>query len=126
MRISVMVRHECHSVFVSYVVTCKYPVLNRSSLYILDTSGLAVVGTTIVFNCLKPGEVIVGANTSTCMDNGQWAPDPTQILLDCKGTNNLYGIFLWLITSNYCYGAFILAYSIHVIIIIINFSGKLW
>ena len=70
-------------------------------MYIPDTSGLAVVGTTIVFNCSKPEEVIVGANPSTCMDNGQWAPDPALIHLDCKGIN-LYGYYtdlLWLIIS---------------------------
>ena len=66
-----------------------YPVLNgSSSMNISDASGLAVVGTTIVFNCSKPGEVTVGANASTCTDNGQWVPDPNQIHLDCKGTSN--------------------------------------
>jgi hypothetical protein len=66
------------------LATCKYPILNGSSLYILDASGLAVVGTIIAFSCSKPGEVIIGANASTCLDNGKWEPDPNQVQLDCK------------------------------------------
>ena len=68
--------------------TCQYPALDGSSLHISGASGVAVVGTTIAFGCSKPGEVIVGANTSTCTDNGEWAPDPNQVHLECKGIIN--------------------------------------
>ena len=56
-----------------------------SSLYILDYSEPAVVGTTISFNCSEPGHVLVGPNTTTCTDDGQWVPDPNLLLMNCKG-----------------------------------------
>ena len=76
----------------SGVAICKHPFLNisvGSSLYILNYTDLelAVVGTTVSFNCSKANEVLIGPNTTTCMDNGRWEPDPSQLqnLTSCKG-----------------------------------------
>ena len=71
-----------------YTVACEHPLFNQSvesSLNVLDynKSGPAIVGTTVSFNCSMPGEVLTGSNTSTCIDIGQWEPDPRQI--NCKG-----------------------------------------
>ena len=55
------------------------------SLYILGYSEPAVVGTTVSFNCSQPGEVLTDPNTATCMEDGQWAPDPSQLQISCKG-----------------------------------------
>ena len=46
---------------------------------------------TASFNCSEPGHVLEGPNTTTCMGDGQWAPDPNQLQMNCKGieTNNL-------------------------------------
>ena len=35
----------------------------------------AVEGTSVTFSC-PPGLVLTGPNTSTCMRNGEWEPDP--------------------------------------------------
>ena len=59
-----------------------------SSLYILDYSEPAVVGTTVSFNCSQPGKVLIGPNTVTCMDGGQWIPDPSQLQMSCIGIRN--------------------------------------
>ena len=75
-------------------MTCDYPLLNGSSLYILDYSEPATVGTTISFNCSQPGEVLVGRNTATCMEDGQWMPDPCQVQISCKGTLNIIMLML--------------------------------
>ena len=64
---------------------CKYPLLSQSvefSLYILGYSEPAVVGTTILFNCSEPGEVLTGPNSATCMENGQWVPEPSQLQMN--------------------------------------------
>jgi hypothetical protein len=45
----------------------------------------ATVGTTISFNYSRPEDVLIGPNTVTCMDDGQWEPDPHQIQISCKG-----------------------------------------
>jgi hypothetical protein len=69
------------------VVACEYPLQNLSlsglgSLNVQDYSDPAVVGTMISFNCSRPEEVLIGPNTVTCMDDGQWEPEPQ---ISCKG-----------------------------------------
>ena len=35
-------------------------------------------GQNIIFTC-HPGQVLNGSNTSTCMGNGEWEPDPREV-----------------------------------------------
>ena len=58
-------------------------------LNIHDYSEPAIVGTTLSFNCSQPKEVLIGPNT-TCMDDGQWVPDPLQLQISCKGIEALF------------------------------------
>ena len=39
--------------------------------------------TTVTFQCQCPEHVITGPNTTTCMGNGEWEPDPREV--ECKG-----------------------------------------
>ena len=39
-------------------------------------------GTTVTFGC-TPQYVLTGPNTTTCMGNGEWEPDPCDV--ECKG-----------------------------------------
>ena len=39
---------------------------------------IALEGTTMTLNCL-PDLVLVGSNTSTCTENGEWEPDPSEV-----------------------------------------------
>ena len=43
----------------------------------------ALEGQNILFTC-RPGQMLNGSNTSTCMGNGEWGPDPGEIW--CIGT----------------------------------------
>ena len=40
-------------------------------------------GQTMTFTC-PPGQILNGSNTSTCMGNGIWEPDPGEV--ECTGT----------------------------------------
>ena len=45
----------------------------------------AVEGATVIFGC-PPQYVLVGPNSTTCMGNGEWEPDPGEVECICKGT----------------------------------------
>ena len=49
-----------------------------NSVNILDYTEPAVEGTTVTFQC-PPGLGLDGANSSTCMENGEWEPYPREI-----------------------------------------------
>ena len=42
----------------------------------------ALEGQNITFTC-PPGQMLNGSNTSTCMGNGEWEPDPGEVA--CTG-----------------------------------------
>ena len=42
----------------------------------------ALEGQIITFTC-PPGQILNGSNTSTCMGNGEWEPDPREV--ECTG-----------------------------------------
>ena len=44
---------------------------------------LAIEGVSVTFTC-PPGLVLTGPNTTTCMRNGDWEPDPRDAA--CVGT----------------------------------------
>ena len=69
---------------------CQHPLFNKSVgslLYVLDfnESAVSTVGTTVSFICLVPGQVHTGPSTATCMENGQWEPDPDELQKNCEG-----------------------------------------
>ena len=46
---------------------------------------LPIEGSTTTFSC-PPGLVLIGPNSSTCMGNGEWEPDPSRLMCnDSKG-----------------------------------------
>ena len=59
--------------------------------YLSETA--AVMGSNISFGC-PPGLVLTGPNSSTCLGNGEWEPDPRDVR--CKGEcdNNTEGVIL--------------------------------
>jgi hypothetical protein len=42
-------------------------------------------GTVIAFTCSASDLVLTGPNSTICMSNGEWEPDPTEVA--CKGIN---------------------------------------
>ena len=51
----------------------------------------ALVGTNATFICL-PGLAFSGSHKSTCMENGEWEPDPREV--ECIGTLCLNNIII--------------------------------
>ena len=43
----------------------------------------ALEGQNITFTCAS-NQILIGPNTSTCMENGEWEPDPREVA--CTGT----------------------------------------
>ena len=71
-------------------VNCGHPLLHHSqdtTIFMMindytDTQPVVYEGTVLNFSC-PPGLVLSGPNTTTCMENGEWEPDPRQTM--CKG-----------------------------------------
>ena len=47
----------------------------------------AIEGTDATLECSTPNLLLLGPNTVTCMGNGEWEPDPRQVL--CVGEYTL-------------------------------------
>ena len=59
------------------------------SVTVIDFSDPAIAGSNVSFSC-DPGYVLYGPNTVTCIDDGQWEPDPRN--LTCKSMPILFCI----------------------------------
>ena len=71
-------------------VTCdpfqdKLP-FDNDSITIIGYVDPALEGATLAFEC-PPQYILIGPNTTTCMGDGEWEPDPREI--ECKGMWNL-------------------------------------
>ena len=63
--------------------TCGY---SRPVPNLLDDHGLPIEDSTVRFSC-PPGQVLTGPNSSICMGNGEWEPDPSGLI--CEGMHRL-------------------------------------
>ena len=63
------------------IAKCSYPIVEER-VFVTEYSDPALEGDSVTFGC-PPGLIMVGSNTSTCMENGQWNPDPATAT--CKG-----------------------------------------
>ena len=76
---------------VSYAGKCSNPLkLVHTHAIIVDYDDPALEGDSITFIC-PTGAILSGPNSSTCMGNGEWEPDPrevncTSILYKTTGT----------------------------------------
>ena len=64
-----------------YIAKCSYPLVEERVL-VAEYSDPTLEGESVTFAC-PPGLINVGSNTSTCMKNGQWNPDPA--IVTCTG-----------------------------------------
>ena len=67
--------------------TCSYPISAISgaandSMTVIGYVEPAMEGATVAFKC-PTQYVLIGPNTTTCMGNGEWEPDPREV--ECKG-----------------------------------------
>ena len=90
-RASDQYRYSCWEIYNLIKINtgeCGYPTLGDEAVTILShmhTDGPWLEGSTISYSC-PSGLKIAGTNTSTCMDNGQWEPDPSDIT--CAGNHH--------------------------------------
>ncbi|MCG8626758.1 MAG: CCP domain-containing protein, partial [Proteobacteria bacterium] len=68
-------------------VICGHPFQDRvpidnDSVMIRGYMDPSLEGAVLFFNC-PPQHVLIGPNTTTCMGNGEWEPDPREV--ECKG-----------------------------------------
>jgi hypothetical protein len=78
------------------IVICNHPFqdVDNNSVIIEGYMDPALEGVVLSFDCPSQ-QVLIGPNTTTCMGNGEWEPDPRE--LECKGTlycDNIYQLHL--------------------------------
>jgi hypothetical protein len=87
-------------IFLSPYVTviCGHPFqgIDSNSVIIEGYMDPALEGTVVSFDC-PPQQVLIGPNTTTCMRNGEWEPDPREV--ECKG---IEGHAIILASFTYC------------------------
>ena len=88
------------------IVTCGHPFRDKTavdsdSIMIMGYTEPALEGTVLSFDC-PPQYALSGPNTTTCMGNGEWEPDPSKA--ECKGMTLCYTIIISLISSSSSYG----------------------
>jgi hypothetical protein len=77
------------SLSLPYIVTCGHPFQDRisvdnahDSMIIEGYMDPALKGAVLSFDC-PPQYFLIGSNTTSCMGNGEWEPDPREV--ECKG-----------------------------------------
>ena len=61
---------------------CGYPLLrDNDNIIVTDYVAPAVEGTIVTVEC-PPRYVLIGPNGTTCMGNGEWEPDPSEV--ECR------------------------------------------
>jgi hypothetical protein len=73
------------------IANCGYPdflpmckIRNNSVPRVVDYSNLSIEGTTIGFVC-PLGMVLIGPDSATCLENGEWEPDTRGLLCSESG-----------------------------------------
>ena len=74
----------------NFSVKCN-DLLFNDSLTVMGYSQPAIVGSYVTFSC-PLGMELIGPNSTTCMENGEWEPDPKK--LECKGLYNIIVIII--------------------------------
>lgn len=69
-------------IILTITANCGYPVSGTSSS-LTNFTDPATPGMLVTFSCSE-NSVLTGPDSATCMDNGQWEPDPREV--KCKGT----------------------------------------
>ena len=51
---------------------------------VVGYDNLLIEGSTITFSC-PPGSMLIGPNSATCTDSGEWEPDPSGLMCNESG-----------------------------------------
>ena len=96
---------------IPFTANCGYPspATTVDSIRVMGHTDPALEATVVTFSC-SPGLVLTGPNTTTCMDNGQWEPNPREV--KCKGISNVQPVLITSCANCYhCSLILILFYS---------------
>ena len=90
--------HSLMLIMLFIVANCGHPEIllkaNDSVPSIEDYNGLLIEGTTIRLSC-PPGLELIGPNSATCTNNGEWEPDLNSLMCnDSKGFHTVYNYYL--------------------------------
>ena len=55
----------------------------QDNIQVIGYSDPALEGTSVTLKCSSPNLVLMGPNTTTCMGNREWEPDPRDV--NCAG-----------------------------------------
>ena len=69
--------------YIIIIVNCGSPSLDGSVL-IMGLTNVSLDGDMVTFSC-SSGLVLTGPSMSICMGNGEWEPEPREVV--CKGDN---------------------------------------
>ena len=63
---------------------CGYPASDSidEALRVIGYEAPMLEGSSIILDCF-PGYALIGSNSATCMENGEWEPDPRDV--ECEG-----------------------------------------
>ena len=71
-----------------YVGKCDDPLmLIHNDIIIVGYEDPALEGENITFTC-PTGAILTGPNSSTCVENGEWEPDPREVECSVFGTTS--------------------------------------
>ena len=63
-----------------------YLIGDTTKVYGYSEDSVIIPGSRVLFRCSSLGYTLVGSNTSLCMSNGEWEPNPREAT-KCKGEN---------------------------------------
>lgn len=75
-------------IIICYTVRCVHPLhllVNEQLMIKAESPQLLMpsnINVSLSFSCKSPG-VLTGPNSATCMEDGNWEPDPREV--ECKG-----------------------------------------
>ena len=84
-----------HTEWLIFVAVCDCPLkeetndYDTSSVRVIGYSNPALEGTSIMFHC-PSGLTLIGPMSTTCMENGEWEPDPVEV--KCTGKSMIKNI----------------------------------
>ena len=80
-----MITDLCIPHTVTTAVHCGHPLHDRNdsgTIKVMDYMAPALEGATVTFGCASQ-YILTGPNSTICMENGEWEPDPSEV--ECKG-----------------------------------------
>ena len=83
------------------IAKCNPPLIEENERNVIaNYSFPAIQGTSVTFSCNHPDRLLNGSNSSMCMGNGEWEPDPIEVKCIPKGNVTRHVMFSYLNVTN--------------------------